>query len=96
MILSPQQVRGVLFIYCAQISAKNIKLHQSYGLKSEFFKSCGAECTVRVRHAFLLGGGARGGAQPGTLFMLIGSSQNFTQRGNQACLIYWEQNNQLK
>ena len=96
MILSPQRVRGALFIYCAQISAKNIKFHQSYGLKSEIFKSCGAECTVRVRHAFLLGGGARGGAQPGTLFMLIGSSQNFTQRGNQACLIYWEQNNQLK
>ena len=62
MILFSQQVRGALFIYCAQISVKNIKFHQSYGLKSQIFKSCGAECTVRVRHAFLLGGGASGGA----------------------------------
>ena len=62
MILSPQQVKGALFIHSAQISAKNIQFYQSYGLKSEIFKSCGAECTVRVRHAFLLGGGASGGA----------------------------------
>ena len=67
MILSPQQVRGVLFIYCAQISAKNIKFYQSYGLKSEIFKSCGAECTVRTYVLVTLGGGARGGAAQNSL-----------------------------
>ena len=86
MILSPQQVKGALFMYCAQISAENMQFRQSYGLKSKIFKSCGRVLArTFVGHAFLWKGWD--GARPGTLFILIGSSQNFTERCNRTFLI---------